>query len=165
MGTWFGAAGLVVLGWVEGQVTEEFAVTVDDPDVQVVGEDVDADAGQEAAEPDVVQAAVVAQGDRSGWVDHIAAEPVVVGDRRAVRGGAGACRVGLGGGASITTPLPSVVAVILGRVVVACTYGVPLCSVVPGPSASPESQAAQALPYVQGVCRHTMIRSLLQHPG
>jgi hypothetical protein len=84
----FDAAGLVVLGWVEGQVTEEFAVAADDPDVQVVGEDVDADAGQEAAEPDVVQAAVVAQGDRSGLVDHIAAEPVVVGDRRAVRGAA-----------------------------------------------------------------------------
>jgi hypothetical protein len=81
----FEAAWLVVLGGVEGQVTEEFAVAADDPDVQVVGEDVAADAGQEAAEPDVVQAAVVAQGDRSGLVDHIAAEPVVVGDRRVIR--------------------------------------------------------------------------------
>ena len=66
LGAFLGAAGLVVAGWVEGQVAEEVALAGDDPHVSVVGEHVDASAGQESAEADVVEPAVVAQGDRAG---------------------------------------------------------------------------------------------------
>jgi hypothetical protein len=69
------------------------------------------------------------------------------------------------GPACNTTPPLSVATAILERVVVACTYGAPFLLGGSGPSASPESQAGQALRCVQNTCRATMIRSLLQGPG
>ena len=60
------AAGLVVPGRVEGQFADQLAgVAVDDADVQVVDEQGDGGAGEAGAEADVVEPAVVAQGDAS----------------------------------------------------------------------------------------------------
>ena len=53
-----------------------------------------------------------------------------------------------------TTLVPSGVAVILGRVVGTCTYGVHSSLAGSGSSASPESQARQAFPCVQASYRH-----------
>jgi hypothetical protein len=55
--------------------------------------------------------------------------------------------------------------VILGRVVVACTYGVPLPRGGFGPSTRPESQAGQALPCIYPRVATGKISSLLQRPG
>ena len=53
----------VVLGRVQDEASEQFAgVAVDDPEVEVTGEELGAGPG--AAKTDVVQSAVVAQGDR-----------------------------------------------------------------------------------------------------
>ena len=81
-GWWAGwaAEGLVVAVAVEGEVAEQLAGGgVDDADVEVGDEHHDAGSGVFVAEADVVQAAVVAQGDTSGLVDAVVADaPVVV---------------------------------------------------------------------------------------
>jgi hypothetical protein len=59
----FDAAGLVVAGGVEGEFAEQLSVVGDDADVQVVDQQQDAAAGVGLADADVVQPAVVAQGD------------------------------------------------------------------------------------------------------
>ena len=83
----FGLA-LVVAGGVEGELADEFAVFVEDADVEVVGEHEDAGSACGASEADVVELAVVAQGDDAAGVDAVVSDPVVpVGDRLA--GGVG----------------------------------------------------------------------------
>ena len=57
---------LVVPGGVEGELSEQFALFGEDADLQVVGEDEDALAGVSSAEADVVEPAVVPQGDHAG---------------------------------------------------------------------------------------------------
>ena len=70
--------GLVVAVGVEGQLAQEFAgAGVDDADVQVLDEEQDAGSGVGAADADVVEPAVVAEGDESGGVDAIGADAVV----------------------------------------------------------------------------------------
>jgi hypothetical protein len=69
---------------------------VDDADVPVVDEGQDAGSGVAAADADVVQAAVVADGDDAGVVDAVAADAVVGGG--AEPGGAGFGAGGPGGG-------------------------------------------------------------------
>jgi hypothetical protein len=54
---------LVVAVGVEGQVVEEFAGFGEDSDVEVVDQHDDSLAGVGASEADVVEAAVVSQGD------------------------------------------------------------------------------------------------------
>jgi hypothetical protein len=55
-----------------------------------VGQDEDAGSGVAATEADVVQAAVVPQGDHAGFVDAVVADAVVAGvDRGAGRDGLG----------------------------------------------------------------------------
>ena len=62
------------------QVAREFAgVLVDDADVVVLDEQQDVGSGVGSSQPDVVQAALVAQGDDAGGVDGVAADPVVGG--------------------------------------------------------------------------------------
>jgi hypothetical protein len=62
------AGGLVVPGRVEGEFAQEFAgVGVDDADVQVLDQEQDAGSGVGAADADVVEPAVVAQGDDPRW--------------------------------------------------------------------------------------------------
>jgi hypothetical protein len=56
---------LVVPGGVEGEFADELPGFGEDPDVAVVGEDQDSVAGESAAQADVVESAVVAQGDRA----------------------------------------------------------------------------------------------------
>jgi hypothetical protein len=69
---------LVVAGWVEGELAEEFAGgAADDADVQVVDEYGDGCAGEAAAESDVVEAAVVAERDAAGGVDAVVADSAV----------------------------------------------------------------------------------------
>lgn len=59
-----------VPGEVQGEFAQQLAgVPGDDADVQVVDQERDAGAGVGAADADVVQAAVVAQGDGAGPVD------------------------------------------------------------------------------------------------
>src|SRR5687767_4856914 len=68
------AGGLVVAGRVEGELAEEFTGGgVDDADVEVVDEHQDWRAGVGAADADVVEAAVVAEGDAAGGVDAVVA--------------------------------------------------------------------------------------------
>ena len=73
-----GSGGLVVPGGVECEVSEDFSGGgVDDFDVEVVGEDQDAGSVVDAADADVVQAPVDAQGDVSGFADAVGADAVV----------------------------------------------------------------------------------------
>jgi hypothetical protein len=92
---------LVVAGGVEGELADEVAVLGEDADVEVVGEDQDPVAGVASAEADVVEAAVVAQGDRAVVADAVVADPVVAVDEggaggdglgRVVNASAGVCR-------------------------------------------------------------------------
>ena len=69
---------LIVAGGVEGEVAQEFAgAGVDDADVVVLHEEDDAFVGVVAADADVVEAAVGAEGDDAGFVDGVAADAVV----------------------------------------------------------------------------------------
>ena len=72
------SGGLVVAVGVEDQVAEEFAGGgVDDPDLEVLDEQDDAGSGVGSADADVVESAVVAQGDGAGFVDAVVADSVV----------------------------------------------------------------------------------------
>ena len=73
---------------------------LDDADVQVVDEQEDGGAGLSGAEADVVQPAVVAQGDRCRRGRSCRSDPVVGRDDRAGRDGFGSGGIGLGGGAA-----------------------------------------------------------------
>ena len=64
------SAGLVVPGRVQDQFADQLTgVAVDDADMQVVDEQADWSVGQAGANADVVQPAVVAQGDGAPAVD------------------------------------------------------------------------------------------------
>jgi hypothetical protein len=64
------SGGLVVAAGVEGEFAQEYAgVAVDHPDVEVVDEQRDRGAGEQPAQADVVQSAVVAQAHGAGAVD------------------------------------------------------------------------------------------------
>ena len=63
---------MVVAGWVEFEVAEEFAGgVVDDADVAVVDEHDDRGVGVGSADADVVESSVVAQGDFAVGVDAV----------------------------------------------------------------------------------------------
>ena len=95
---WGSAEGLVVAVRVEGEVAEEFAGGgVDDADVQVGDEHEDGGSGVFAAEADVVEAAVVAQGEASGLVDAVVADPPVAVTVLVAGGGFGSGPVDGGG--------------------------------------------------------------------
>lgn len=69
---------MVVPGGVEGEVAQDFSGGgVDDGDVVVVGQDQDAGSVVVAADADVVQASVDAQGDCARLVDAVGADAVV----------------------------------------------------------------------------------------
>ena len=88
------AGALVVLGGVEREVAEDLAGGgVDDADVEVVDEEHDVGSGVVFADSDVVEAAVVAQGDRAGSVDFVVADAVVGVVVAVCGGGFGAGRV------------------------------------------------------------------------
>ena len=83
--------GLVVAGGVEGEFAEEFAGGgVDDADVEVLNEQDDVGSGVGSSDADVVEPAVVAQGDHAGVVDAVAADAVVGVGPGSVGGGLGA---------------------------------------------------------------------------
>jgi hypothetical protein len=66
--TFGGAGGLVVVGGVEGEVAQQFAVGgVEDSGVQVVDEDQDAGSGVGSADADLVRAPVDAQVMEPAW--------------------------------------------------------------------------------------------------
>src|SRR4051794_18473437 len=92
---------LVALGCVEDELADEFAGGgVDDPDLEVLGQDDDAGSGVGSPDADGVHLALVAPGDLPGLVDLVVADPVV-GVLVAVtggRGGLGAGRVDRGRG-------------------------------------------------------------------
>jgi hypothetical protein len=70
--------GLVVAVEVDGELAEKFAgECVDDADVEVVYEQDDVGSGVGSSDADVVESAVVAQGDGAGVVDAVVADPVV----------------------------------------------------------------------------------------
>jgi hypothetical protein len=81
-----GCLGLVVAGRVEGELADEFAVVVgDDSQLQVAGEDEDFGAGPAAAaDADVVEPAVVAQGELAVGIDGVAADAEVLADADAL---------------------------------------------------------------------------------
>ena len=84
MGAW-PAGGLVVLGGVEGEGSEEYSGGgVDDADVEVVDEEQDVGSGVGSSDADVVESPVVAQGDFAGGVDAVNTGPVVPGVRVAL---------------------------------------------------------------------------------
>ncbi len=69
---------MVVLVGVEGEVAEDFARGgVDDADVEVVDEEHDVGSGALFADADVVESAVVAQGDVACFADAVVADAVV----------------------------------------------------------------------------------------
>jgi hypothetical protein len=93
-----GSAGLVVAVRVQGEFAEHFAGDrVDDADVEVLDEQHDVGSGVGSADADVVQSAVVAEGDAAGFVDPVVADPVV-GVGVAAGGGQGLGFAGVGGG-------------------------------------------------------------------
>jgi hypothetical protein len=70
---------LVVAGGVDGEFAEEFAGGgVDHPDVQVVDEHDHVGSGVGSSDTDVVEPAVVAQGDGAGVVDAVVADSGVL---------------------------------------------------------------------------------------
>jgi hypothetical protein len=93
---------LVGLGGVEGELAEEFSGGGGhDADVAVLDQDEDGGSGVGPPDADLVEPAVVAQGDLAGGVDAVASE-AVVGVVVAVAGaGLGAGVVGGGGGGSV----------------------------------------------------------------
>jgi len=83
-------------------VTKEFAGGgVDDAHVHVGDEEDDGGSGVFVAQADVVEAAVVAQGDASGLVDAVVADPPVGVAAAFAGGGFGAGGVGDGGGGAL----------------------------------------------------------------
>src|SRR4051794_35872378 len=114
-GAGWASGGLIVLGGVQDQFTEQFAGGfVDDADVEVLDQEQDVGSGVGSSDADVVQASVVAQGDHPGGVDDVFADAVVgVGGVGAVGGGFGSGGVGDGGGAASQGPVGSVVVVVL----------------------------------------------------
>jgi hypothetical protein len=92
-GAGWAAQGLVVPAGVEGELAQELTgVFVDHADVAVLDEEQDVGSGVGSADADVVQPAVVAQGDHAGVVDAVVADPLVGG------WGVGGRRGGLGSG-------------------------------------------------------------------
>ena len=80
---------LVVPAGVEGELAEEFSGGgVDDVDVEIVDEQDNGGSGVGSPDSDVVESAVDAQGDGSGFVDAVVADPVVA---AGVLAGAGGC--------------------------------------------------------------------------
>ena len=76
---------MVVPVGVEDQLPDEVAgVTCDDANVQLVDEQGDAGSAVGGADADVVEAAVVAQGDGAAGVDGVVADSVVGGNLDAV---------------------------------------------------------------------------------
>jgi hypothetical protein len=92
---------LVVPGGVQPQFAQQLYVGVEDADVAVADEHQDAGAGVAAAQPDVVQPAVVPQGDDAAGVDAVVADSVVAGVEPSTgRDGLRAGEVGLQRGAA-----------------------------------------------------------------
>ena len=87
-------------------------MAVEDADVAVVDEHGDFGAGAAFAEADVVQAAVVADGDGAGGVDGVGAYAAVGGDDVAGGGGFGSVGVGLGRSASVECSVWSALVVV-----------------------------------------------------
>ena len=79
------------------QLAQDIAVAVDDADVQVVDQQGDAGSGAAGAQADVVQPAVVAQGDAAAVVDAVVPDAPVRVEVGAGGGGLGAGGVGLPG--------------------------------------------------------------------
>jgi hypothetical protein len=97
---------LVVPVGVELEVSEQLSAGRDDPDVQVVDQDQDGLAAVAAPESDVVQAAVVPQGDLAVGVDGVVPDPVVPADQRLSAGeGFGSGLVGLLRGLAVQGPV------------------------------------------------------------
>ena len=112
----FCLSGLVVAGGVEDELTEEFAgVGVDDADVAVEGQQDDVGAAVGPSDADVVQAAVVADRDRSGGVDAVAADPWVGWGDGGGRGGFGSGSVGAGRGSSAQRAVRALLVVVVGE--------------------------------------------------
>jgi hypothetical protein len=81
-GAWWSVQGLLVAGRVEGEFAQQFAgLGVDDADVAVRDEGDESFPGVLAAQTDVVEPAVVADGQDHGGVGAIASGPVVDRDR------------------------------------------------------------------------------------
>jgi len=82
-GRWVGSRG-----WVEFEFADEFAgVFGDDADAEFVNEHEDADSGPVVSDADVVQAAVVAQGEFAVAVDAVFADSEVLADVDALAAG------------------------------------------------------------------------------
>jgi hypothetical protein len=71
------ALWLVVLGRVELEFSQELAVVGEDADVAILDQDQDVGAGVASADADVVEPAVVAQGEHAAGVDLVVADAVV----------------------------------------------------------------------------------------
>jgi len=69
-----GCLSLVVAGGVEDEFAHEVAAVGDDPDVELVYEHEDFGSGPGASDADVVEAAVVSQGEVSATVDAVFAD-------------------------------------------------------------------------------------------
>jgi hypothetical protein len=112
------AEGLVVLCWVEGEAAELGSAGVEDLDVAAGDEQDDASAAVGAADGDVVQAALVPEGDGAFLVEFVVAD-AVAGGVDAGAGGVGLLAGGVGGGGSRTAdgPVGADLVVVAGEVI------------------------------------------------
>ncbi len=106
--------------WVEGEFADELAgVFGDDADVEFADEHEDAGAGPVVADADVVQAAVVPEGEFAVAVDAVLADAEVFADVCALpgRGGAGPGGPGCGRSLPVDAPVRAFGVVVGGEVV------------------------------------------------
>jgi hypothetical protein len=104
------------VGGVEDEFADEVAgVAVDDADVEVVDEQGDRGAGEPDAEADVVEPAVVAQGDAAAGVDLVVPDAVVGVDEGAGRDGFGSGLPSLQWGAAVQGAVRPGGVVVLGK--------------------------------------------------
>ena len=107
---------MVVPGRVQGQLAPEFTgLCGDHADVEVLAEEQDVGSGVGSSDADVVELAVVAEGDNAGVVDPVSADAVVGVGAGAGGGGPGAGGVGRGGDPAAQGAVRGAVVVLVGR--------------------------------------------------
>jgi hypothetical protein len=121
---------LVVPVGVQFQVSEELSARAEHADAQIVDQKEDGCAGVAAPQADVVEPAVVPQGQRAVGIDLVVADQeVAVEEQDAAGGSIGPGRVGLGGGVAADGPVwPDVVVVVTEGVQLPLQFGGGACA-------------------------------------
>ena len=76
--SWWSSGGLIVAGGVEQELADDLTGgSVDDGDVEVLDQEPNVGSGVGSPDADVVESAVVSDGDGTGFVDAVVSDPVV----------------------------------------------------------------------------------------